>query len=78
MNTDTKVITIQSEDESNLLDVMIAFMVPTDFNEKIVESHIANFKKEKHDNYWTELSQSLSDMFNLKEVPFECFYIKNM
>lgn len=80
---DKKVITIQSEDEVNLLDVMFAFVVPLDFDEKVVEAHIEEFKKEHPDdywlehNYWLELSQSLRDKFNLKEIPFESFYIQD-
>ena len=80
---DKKVITIQSEDEGNLLDVMFTFVVPLDFDEKAVEAHLKEFQNEHPDdywlehNYWLELSQSLRDKFNLKEIPFESFYIQD-
>lgn len=80
---DKKVITIQSEDECEYLDVLLTFIVPFDFDVKPVEDYLKEFQNKYPDSYWlehnyySELSKSLSDKFNLEPVPFKAFYIQD-
>lgn len=75
MSNDTKVITIQSEDDATYKDVMLAYIVPKKFNESIIENFLENFKKEEHDDYWNELEKSITELFSLNNISFECYYI---